>query len=92
LGLSVFILSIFALAHEKRNMLRVIIETELMLFGLSLAFISTSIFNLSLFGQIIALFILAVAACESVIGLGLMVVCFRRYGSVDLKIFKTLNG
>jgi NADH-quinone oxidoreductase subunit K len=43
-------------------------------------------------GQIYALSILIIAACESAIGLGILPILFRNDNTIDLENFKTLRG
>jgi NADH-quinone oxidoreductase subunit K len=43
-------------------------------------------------GQILALIVMAVAACEVTIGLGLLVAIYRRRLPIDVDQLKTLSG
>ena len=57
---------------------------ELALLSVSLNFIICSVCLGDLMGQIFAIFILIIAACESAIGLAIILVYFRVRGSIRL--------
>lgn len=69
----------------RRNALVVFLCIELMLNAANLAFVSFSRMHGSIDGQIIAFFVLVVAAAEVVVGLAIIVQIFRtrRTASVD---------
>ena len=59
-------------------------SSELALLSVSLNFIICSVCLDDLMGQIFAIFILIIAACESAIGLAIILVYFRVRGSIRL--------
>jgi NADH:ubiquinone oxidoreductase subunit K len=65
---------------------------EVMYTGLFLYFILISILINMPIGQIFALIILISAACESVIGLGILLILFRYDNSILFKNFAELRG
>jgi NADH-quinone oxidoreductase subunit K len=69
----------------RRNSIVVFMCIELMLNAANLAFVTFSRINGNLDGQIIAFFVMVVAAAEVVIGLAIIVTIFRsrRSASVD---------
>jgi NADH-quinone oxidoreductase subunit K len=69
----------------RRNAIVVFMCIELMLNATNLAFVTFSRMNGNLDGQIIAFFVMVVAAAEVVIGLAIIVTIFRtrRSASVD---------
>jgi NADH-quinone oxidoreductase subunit K len=69
----------------RRNAIVVFMCIELMLNASNLAFVSFSRINGNLDGQIMAFFVMVVAACEVVVGLAIIVTIFRtrRSASVD---------
>lgn len=69
----------------RRNALIVFMGIELMLNSVNLAFVTFGRMNGSLEGQTIALFVMAVAAAEVVVGLAIIMTIFRarRSASVD---------
>jgi len=76
----------------RRNPLVVLLCLELMLNGANLAFVSFARMYGNGDGQIFALIVMVVAACEVVIGLGLIVAIFRRRLDVDVDALSELRG
>jgi NADH:ubiquinone oxidoreductase subunit K len=74
---SLFFLSLIGISLSRQNLLKSVIYAELLLFACSLNFIYCSIIFLVAAPQIFALFIISIAAAESVIGLGLIILHFR---------------
>ncbi len=69
----------------RRNAIVVFMGVELMLNATNLAFVTFSRMHGSLDGQVIALFVMVVAAAEVVVGLAIIMAIFRarRSASVD---------
>jgi NADH-quinone oxidoreductase subunit K len=69
----------------RRNAIVVFMCVELMLNATNLAFVSFSRMNGNIDGQVIAFFVMVVAAAEVVVGLAIIVTIFRarRSASVD---------
>ena len=94
LGLSamLFMISMYGLVLNRQNIISLLMCIELMLLAVNTNFIVFSnSFNL-LSGQIFVLFILAVAAAESAIGLAIFVLMYRSKKSVDLNDMAELKG
>lgn len=77
---------------SKRNPLVVLLCLELMLNGANLALVAFSRMWGSGDGQIFALVVMAIAACEVAIGLGLIVAIYRRELPVDVDELTELQG
>jgi NADH-quinone oxidoreductase subunit K len=75
----------------RRNPLIMLLSLELMLNGGNLALIAFSRQHGSLHGQIFALAVMAVAAAEVVVGLGLVVAMTRRKVDVDADLLSRLR-
>jgi NADH-quinone oxidoreductase subunit K len=65
---------------------------ELLLLSVNLNFILISVYLDDILGQIFSLFILTIAAAESAIALALLVVFYRRKGSIDLNLLQHLKA
>ena len=76
----------------RRSPLIVLLSLELMLNGANLALIAFSRFHGRGDGQIFALTVMAVAASEVVVGLGLIVAMARRKLDLDVDKLRTLRG
>ena len=67
----------------RRNLIVVLMSIELMLNAVNLTFIAFARFLGSTDGQVIVLFVMAVAAAEAVIGLAIIISVFRHRQSLD---------
>ena len=76
----------------RRNPLIVLLCLELMLNGANLSLIAFSRMWGNGDGQIFAIVVITVAACEVAIGLGLVVAIFRRGLTVDVDELRELQG
>jgi NADH-quinone oxidoreductase subunit K len=76
----------------RRSPLIVLLSLEIMLNGGNLALIAMARRVGNLGGQIFALAVMAVAASEVVVGLGLIVAVARRRLDLDIDKFRTLRG
>ena len=76
----------------RRNPLVILLCLELMLNAGNLALVSFARMHGTADGQIFALIVMVVAACEVVIGLGLIVAIYRRRLPVDVDQISELRG
>jgi NADH:ubiquinone oxidoreductase subunit K len=76
----------------RRNPLVILLCLELMLNAANLALIAFSRMWGGMDGQIFALVVLVVAACEVTVGLGLIVAIFRRRLPIDVDELRELQG
>jgi NADH-quinone oxidoreductase subunit K len=93
LVLSAFIFCVGAAGVlSRRNPLVVLLCLELMLNGANLALVAFARMHGDGGGQIFALVVMVVAACEVAIGLGIIVAIFRRRLPVDVDELSDLRG
>ena len=76
----------------RRSPLIILLSLEIMLNGANLALIAFSRHHGALDGQVFALAVMAVAASEVVVGLGLIVAINRRHLALDVDKLSTLRG
>ena len=76
----------------RRNPLVVLLCLELMLNAANLALVAFARMHGGEDGQIFALIVMVVAACEVTVGLGLIVALYRRRLPVDVDELHELNG
>lgn len=77
-----FLIGIICLVTRK-NLIMMLLGLEIMLNAAALSFIGTSLYWKALDGQVMALFILAIAAAEVSLGLALIVAIYRRTLTVN---------
>ena len=76
----------------RRNPLVILLCIELMLNAANLALVGFSRMHGNMDGQIFALIVMVVAACEVAVGLGLIVALFRRRLPIDVDELRELQG
>lgn len=77
---------------RRKNLLMLFFATEILLNAVNIGFAAISKFYGDLTGQMFAFFIVAIAASEVAVGLGLLVVWYKRRGQVDLDIMTSMRG
>ena len=77
---------------RRRNLLMLFFATEIMLNSANIAFVAIAHYYNDLTGQMFAFFIIAVAASEVAVGLGLLIVLYKKYGSLDLDNLASMRG
>jgi NADH-quinone oxidoreductase subunit K len=77
---------------RRKNLLMLFFATEVMLNAANIAFAATSHYYNDLSGQMFAFFIIAVAASEVAVGLGLLIVLYKKYGTLDLDNLASMKG
>ena len=77
---------------RRRNLLMLFFATEVMLNAVNIAFASISHFYNDLTGQMFAFFVIAIAASEVAVGLGILIVLYKKYGSLDLDDLANMKG
>ena len=93
LAIAAFLFTVGALGVLlRRNPLIVLLSLELMLNAANLTLIAFARQQGSLDGQIFALAVMAVAASEVVVGLGLIVAMARRRVALDTDALTSLHG
>ena len=76
----------------RRNPLVILLCLELMLNAANLALVAFARSHGNMDGQIFALIVMVVAACEVAVGLGLIVALYRRQLPVDVDELRELSG
>jgi len=77
---------------RRKNLLMLFFATEIMLNAANIAFAAISVNIGDLSGQMFALFIIAIAASEVAVGLGLLILMYKKYGTLDLDKFSIMKG
>jgi len=76
----------------RRNFIMILLSIEIMLNAVSLSFVAFSSFGQNVSGQVTALLIVAVAACEVAIGLAIAVLLFRNKKTISTSALTSLKG
>ena len=93
LVLSTILFSIGLLgAIRRKNLLMLFFATEIMLNAVNIGFAAISKFHGDLTGQMFAFFIVAIAASEVAVGLGLLILWFKRKNTLNLDSLQKMEG
>ena len=87
-----FTLGVFGIFLNRKNVIIILMSVELILLSVNLNLVAFSSFLNDLTGQIFALLVLTVAAAEAAIGLAILVIFFRRRGSIAVDDVNRMHG
>jgi NADH-quinone oxidoreductase subunit K len=79
-------------AFRRTNLLMLFFSTEIMLNAVNIGLAAISKFHGDLTGQMFAFFIIAIAASEVAVGLGLLILWFKRHNSINLDTLQSMKG
>ena len=77
---------------RRKNVLLLFFATEILLNSVNVAFAAISHYYGDLTGQMFAFFVIAIAASEVAVGLGLLIVWYKRHGNIDLDTMTSMKG
>jgi len=86
-----FVIGIIGVIRRK-NLLMLFFSTEILLNAVNIMFAAISKYYHDLTGQMFSFFIIAVAASEVAVGLGLLVLWYKRNGTIDLDSLQEMKG
>lgn len=87
----IFMIGLYG-ALRRKNLLMLFFSTEIMLNAVNIAFAAISKFHGDLTGQMFAFFIIAIAASEVAVGLGLLILWFKRHNTINLDSLQSMKG
>ncbi|MFN7635034.1 MAG: NADH-quinone oxidoreductase subunit NuoK [Acetobacteraceae bacterium] len=91
-GAVVFVLGVFGILLNRKNVIVILMSVELMLLAVNLNLVAFSAHLGDLTGQVFTMMVLTVAAAEAAIGLAIVVVYFRNRGTIEVDDISTLKG
>ncbi|KAA9009727.1 NADH-quinone oxidoreductase subunit NuoK [Histidinibacterium aquaticum] len=89
---ALFVIGIFGLFLNRKNVIILLMSIELMLLSVNINFVAFSSYLEDLTGQVFTLFVLTVAAAEAAIGLAILVCFFRNRGTIDVEDINVMRG
>ena len=87
-----FVIGIFGLFLNRKNIIILLMSIELMLLSVNINLVAFSSFMNDLVGQIFTLFVLTVAAAEAASGLAILVSFFRNRGTIAVEDVNVMKG
>ena len=92
LSAALFLIGLVGVVVSRKNLIALLMCIELILLSVNTMFIAIGHALGDLQGQIMVLFILAVAAAETAIGLAIFVLIYRKREKIDLGDLDLLKG
>ena len=86
-----FVIGIFGIFLNRKNVIVILMSIELMLLAVNINLVAFSSFLNDLVGQVFSLFILTVAAAEAAIGLAILVCFFRVRGTIAVEEINSMK-
>ena len=91
-GAVLFVLGVFGIFLNRKNVIVILMAIELILLAVNINLVAFSAFHGDLTGQVMAMFVLTVAAAEAAIGLAILVIFFRRRGTIAVDAADRMHG
>ncbi|MFC5135793.1 MULTISPECIES: NADH-quinone oxidoreductase subunit NuoK [Haloferacaceae] len=85
LAAGVFCIGLFGIL-TRSDALYFLMSVELMMNAANINFVAFSLYYGDLTGQVFALFVIALAAAEVAIGIGIILVLYRNFGDIDVTV------
>ena len=92
LGAIIFTIGIVGIFLNRKNIIVILMSIELILLAVNINLVTFSIYMSDLAGQVFTLFILTVAAAEAAIGLAIIVIYYRKTGTIRVEDINSLKG
>ena len=90
--LIVFFIGVCGIFLNRKNILIVIMSIELVLLSINFNYLVTSVYTDDRIGQIMAVFILTIAAAATSIGLSILICFYRLKASIAISYANFLKG
>jgi NADH-quinone oxidoreductase subunit K len=86
------VIGVFGIFLNRKNVIIMLMAIELILLAVNLNLVAFSAALNDLSGQVLAMFVLTVAAAEAAIGLAIVLVYFRNRGSIQVEDVNLMKG
>ena len=86
------VLGVFGIFLNRKNVIIILMSIELILLSVTLNLVAFSAALGDMTGQVLAMFVLTVAAAEAAIGLAIVVIYFRNRGSSQVEDVNLMKG
>lgn len=85
LAIILFLIGILGFVLNRKNIILLLISIEVMLLAVTLLILVSSYSFDDILGQTYGIYIIAIAAAESAVGLGILVAYYRLRGNISLR-------
>ena len=87
-----FTIGVFGIFLNRKNVIVILMSIEMILLSVNINFVAFSAYLHNIQGQILALFVLTVAAAEAAVGLAILVTFFRNRGDIAVDDASMMKG
>mgnify|MGYP003336392609 FL=1 len=87
-----FTIGVFGIFVNRKNVIIILMSVELILLAVNINFVAFSSYLNEVSGQIMAMFVLTVAAAEAAVGLAILVTFFRNRGDIAVDDASVMKG
>lgn len=87
-----FVLGVLGIFLNRKNVITILMSVELILLAVNINLVAFSVFLNDLVGQVFAMFVLTVAAAEAAIGLAILVIYYRKRGTIAVEDAAQMKG
>ena len=88
----ILVIGIFGIFLNRKNVIIILMSIELILLSVNINLVSFSIYLQDIVGQVFTMFILTVAAAEAAVGLAIIVIYYKKKGSIHVEHISSLKG
>ena len=87
-----FTIGVLGIFLNRRNIILMLMAIELILLAVNINLVAFSAYLGDVTGQVFAMFVLTVAAAEAAIGLAILVIFFRKQGTIAVDDASRMRG
>ena len=87
-----FTIGVFGIFVNRKNVIIILMSVEMILLAVNINFVAFSSYLHDISGQIMAMFVLTVAAAEAAVGLAILVTFFRNRGDIAVDDASVMKG
>lgn len=89
---ALFTIGVFGIFVNRKNIIVILMSVEMILLAVNINFVAFSVYLHNVAGQILAMFVLTVAAAEAAVGLAILVTFFRIRGDIAVDDASVMKG
>jgi len=87
-----FIYGAIGFLPQKNNILRILFFFEMLILIISFMFLITTLHYNDIYGHLVVMYLLTIAAVEAAVGLALIYIYYRTYGTIKLQSLSRIKG
>ena len=91
-GAILFVIGVLGIFLNRKNIIIILMAIELILLAVNINLVAFSAYLGDIVGQVLAMFVLTVAAGEAAIGLAILVIYFRSRGTIAVTDVNRMKG